>query len=353
MMSSKSGSVGHPTGFVSSLLSTALPLVYMVSSDSCAVRSVGFKISNHSGTTIWQQARAGVGRLLGGAPLSGSTRTVHESTCLLPYEIVEMIIADLTRHLDELKACSLTCRSWYTAAAPHLHYTLHLKAKKPGRILHPELESLSKLHQLGLMPLVKEILVGQSEQVYGWLIPEAFNRGGLRHFSAFTNVQALRIRGFDLDSFMPNIEHYFGHFSPTLRSIALYRPRCTTRQLSTFLSLFPNLDDIEIVWNVPLAPHGPKTTLRDPVFVHPPAPKLRERLLLFSPCIDEDWTDLITLYCGLRFRHIELYRVASRAAILQKVCAQTLETLRIYVPDGPTGKLFGMGSHCRSELMTE
>jgi len=46
---------------------------------------------------IWHRAKANANRLLGGA--HPETFTAHESSCL-PYEIVELIIARLTRDLD-------------------------------------------------------------------------------------------------------------------------------------------------------------------------------------------------------------------------------------------------------------
>ena len=39
----------------------------------------------------------------------------------LPYEFLEMITACLIHDLGALKACSLTCRSWYPPVAPHLY----------------------------------------------------------------------------------------------------------------------------------------------------------------------------------------------------------------------------------------
>lgn len=275
-------------------------------------------------------------------------RTAHESACRLPYEIVEMVVANLTHDPNTLKACSLVCRSMYTAAAPHIHHTLHLREKSPG-ILQGGLEPLSKLHKLGLVPFVKEVLVSQRDGVRGWLVPRVFIPRDLRYFSAFKNVQTLRIRGFDLDYFMPDIERYFEQFSPTLRSIALFCPTCTPQQLSYFLSLFPNLDDIEIVWGILMSPDRSKEIPRHKTFAGPPAPKLRRWLMLHTYRRDEDWTDFIALYCGLGFRHIELEGIVRRQ-LLQEVCAETLETLRLYVANGPIGMQFSTGSHtCADE----
>ena len=142
-------------------------------------------------------------------------------TCCLPYEIVEMILTHVLHDLDTRKALSLTCRSWYIAAVPHFHRTFTFAT---GDKLRP----LSKPHRLGLMPLIKEIWTEQYCDT--WLLPQAFNRHGLRYFSAFPNIQTLMFDRLSIFYFIPGVERYFGHFSPTLRPITL-DPFCTTRQL--------------------------------------------------------------------------------------------------------------------------
>ena len=289
---------------------------------------VGSNSSDRIVMTVWRRGKAKVGRLLGTAP--PKMRTTRRLTCRLPHEIVEMIIAHLTRDFGALKACSLTCRSWYIVAAPHLYRTLVLRDKIYGTP-RSELKPLSKLNELGLIPLVEEIQVEQWEGTTGcWFAPQAFSSNDLRYFSAFANVHTLRIQKFDIGSFIPGIERYFEQFSPTLRSIALFHPTCTTpRQLSHFLSLFPNLDDIDIRQFF-----APSTHLPDAELVPFSAPKVRGRLtvhLCSGPIVS--WKHLIAGCGGLRFRSMNLYHAPSCTATLLKACAETLETLRFHVPD--------------------
>ena len=62
------------------------------------------------------------------------------------------------------------------------------------------------------------------------------------------NLQELKIGNLDLSLFPAGlIRQYLGHFSPTLRSVALSHPNGTLRRLLDFFRLFPKLDDIEIV----------------------------------------------------------------------------------------------------------
>jgi len=138
------------------------------------------------------------------------------STFRLPYEILEMIIAQLTCDLGALKACSLTCRSWYIVAVPHLHHTLTLGDYERGTT-YSRLSPLSKLHELGLIPLVKEIRVRQRVGVgSGWFLPQVFSHCDLGYFSTFSNIQTLVLQWLRLDRFILDIEHYFGSFSPLL-----------------------------------------------------------------------------------------------------------------------------------------
>ena len=282
--------------------------------------------------TVRRRGEAKVDPPLSNAPLE--IHTAHELARPLPYEIVENITAHLIHDLDALKACSLTSRSWYIAAVPHLHHTLTLGTYRRNGV-RGGLESLSKLHELDLMPLVEEIRVYQFYSSRPWFGPQAFGRHDLFYFSAFANIQTLKVQNLEIYRFLPGVERYFEHFSPTLRSIALSAPRCTPRQLSHFLSLFSNLDNTKTQQgHMP----SPSTTIPDTDLAPFSAQKLRGRLELENFCWVETWMHLITPYGGLRFHYMDLSQVAGCAPVLLEACAETLETLRFYVTDDSVGK---------------
>ena len=273
--------------------------------------------------TVWHRAKANINRLLGNAP--PETRIAHDSACRPPYEVMEMIIVHIAHNLNALTACSLTCRTWYIALVAHLHHTLTFADRKPKPLL--------KLYQLGLMPLIREIRV---EQYYHtWLRPQAFSRRTLCYFTTFPNVQTLVLERLEIPRFLPDIRRYFGHFSPTLRSIALLNPVYTPRQLSHFLSLFPNLDDITIR---EFSKRSPSVTVPDTELVPFSTPRLRGRLVLHGINSGETWTRLIASGGGLQFRYMELLRVRGCARVLFKACAETLETLRLYMENNSYGE---------------
>ena len=295
-------------------------------------RFIGINVSNQM-AIVWRRGKAKVNRLFGNRP--PGTHIAHEPIARFPYEIVEMIVAHLAHDLDALKTCSLTCHSWRIVTAPHLHHTISLKEKYG--IIHSGLKTLSKPHERGLMPLVKEIRVCAPYRDYPWFAPRTFSRRNLDYFSAFTNVQALKIYCTEIYRLIQGIERYSGHFLPTLRSITLWAPSCTSRQLSRFLSLFPNLDDIDIEFMVEI--NGPPSTTSSTELVPVSAPKLEGQLRLYKFYSVETWTDLIKLCGGLRFRHMDLCYVTGCTPILLEACAETLETIRIHIPYVPG--LFG------------
>ena len=271
---------------------------------------------------VWRRGKNKVNHLLRNtAPQASAT---YEPTSPLPYEIAEVIVAHLVYDLPALKACSLTCRSWYIVAFPHIHHTIVLG--RNGYYGRPK--PLSELHELGLIPLIKEIRVRQAG--IPWFTPQVFRQRDFRHFHAFANVHALRLQSLEIYRFIPRIERYFEHLLPTLRSITLFKPYGTPRQLSHFLSYFSNLDNIGIrgiFTNVPNA--------TDPDRKHAPfsAPKLRGQLTLVDFPWAETWTHLITSCGGLGFRHMCLYSVADCAGVLLDACAETLETVRFNASD--------------------
>jgi len=319
---------------ISSASSMGLSPVYTDDSD---LRVVGMNLSNRM-AIVWNRGKARINRLLRIAP--PMTRAMHDLTYRFPPELTEMIIAHLSGDLHALKAFSLTCREWYIAAVPHLHHTLTLKDTVPEKI-HDKLKPVSKLDELGLAPHVKEIRVMQPRRTANfWFKPQAFSRHDLRHFSAFTNVQVLILQNMDISSFMPNVDRYFGHLSPTLRTIVLGQPRCTPRQLLSFLSLFSNLDDIYIYSPI----RETTKVVHDSELVLFSSPKLRGRLELSDFTWVETLKDLITLCGGLRFRDVDLRDAVSCPPSLLEACAETLETLRFSM----AGKKLNVGSSADS-----
>ena len=250
---------------------------------------------------------------------------VRQRTVNLPQDVLEIIISDLGDDFRSLKTVSITCYSWYLAAAPHLHHTLTLGDRLSDQT-RAELEPLAKLHEMDLLPFVKKLWI-RTSSFEPWILPKKFDRQTLLYFCALTNVQHLRIERFDLSKFIPGVERYFGHFAPALRSISLTISSGTQRQLLYFLALFPNLDDIEIEY-YPTAKLDTTTKPGSEVAVPFTAPSLRGQLKLTHFPSETFFRDMITLFGGLRFQYMDLCGVEG-SQLLLGACADTLQTVRV------------------------
>ena len=284
---------------------------------------------------VWYRSQAKVRQWFSTAA-SPETPTARSSLVTkLPLEIVEMIIAHLIYDTDSLLACSLTCYSWYIASVPHLHHTLSLR---PGSWLSPQKigwpTPLQNASRLGLLPLVKKFWVHATFSCYDRFSPERFNRRILSQFSAMTNVQDLRIDNMDVPSFMPRVRRYFGHFLPTVRSLALGSPEGSCRQIIFFIGLFKHLEDLTLSNHTvefrEIEPTDDLTLI--PSFT----PPLRGRLMMFCFKKAGFIKDMIHLFGGIRFRYMDIFDVKDMR-LLVGACAGTLETLRLY-PTDPGGE---------------
>ena len=251
-----------------------------------------------------------------------------------------MVVAHLTDNTRALLACSLTCHSWYIAVVPHLHHTLdtstwymytHAKFEWP--------KPLRNAHRLGLLPLVKKLQIHRRDPRYfSGFSPKKFNCWTLHNFLALTNVRELGIDHLDIPSFMSSIQLYFGHFLPTLRSLALGEPKGSRRQIIYFVGLFRHLEDLKILYDTV----DPQKEPEDDVTLIPPfVPPLGGRLTMCSTGVGL-LTDMIGLFGGIRFRYLDIFNVGGTRLLLG-ACAETLETLRLY-PTDPRGKEHSQGN---------
>ena len=223
----------------------------------------------------------------------------------------------------------MTCTSWYIAAAPHLHHSLttHDLDELPSSRMYMWPRPLKRSYELGLLPLVKRFRICLRNSKF---TPKRLNWFTLRYFSALTNLQELGIDYLQVSSFMPIIRRCFGHLSPSLRFLALKDPNGTHRQILYFIGLFPNLQDLKLQYSAP-TDELENTSDQTPIPLSTPPLQGSLRLVRFTK--EELVKDMITLFGGLRFRHMDLFEVSCSQLLLSE-CAETLETLRLY----PTGK---------------
>lgn len=241
-----------------------------------------------------------------------------------------MIIFHLTDDNQTLKACAATCIIWRNVATPHLHRTLILWSKffVPDGNGSARRNPLPSLHQLGLLPLVKELQFSGTFPVVHWVTPAIFNSRNMQFLRAMVNLRELRIADLDFSGFPTGLGECLGHFSPTVRSVALRRPNGTRRQLLEFFRLFPMLDDVEVL-NYSVRWEGDEDL--DGQLV-PMNRGLRGQLTLHSFGEEGLFEDMVVAFGGIRFTSMDLRNVRGMQPLLE-ACAHTLETLRIYPDD--------------------
>ena len=237
-----------------------------------------------------------------------------------------MIIVHHTYDASTLKACAATCSSWYSVAAPYLHHTLTLRVQSTD-ISHKHLNPLASLNKLGLLPFVKQV---QFEEAFSfpWVVPSVFNSQTMPHFGALVNLQDLTIADLHFSKFPMGPGEYFGHFAPTLRSVALSGPKGSRRQLLDFFRLFPRLDDIKIsYYHARPEVHEALNPQLIPI-----RGGLRGRLVLNRFGEEGLLMDMIAAFGGMRFTSMDLRNVRGTRLLLE-ACADTLVTLHVYSDD--------------------
>ena len=155
----------------------------------------------------------------------------------------------------------------------------------------------------------------------------------MRYFSAFTHLQELGIDYLEVSRFMPNIQQFFGHLSPTLRFLALQKPNGSCRQILYFIGLFPNLQDFKLQHDFT---QDEQESAADATLIPLSTPPLRGWLTLTCCKKGILVKNMITLFGGLRFRYMDLFGVTF-VRLLLGACTETLETLRFY-PTDPCGE---------------
>jgi len=238
-----------------------------------------------------------------------------------------MIIAYLIHDTNSLLTCTLTSRSWYIAAVPHLPRTLVARmdpSSKDKETKWPE--SLRMASKFGSLPFVTRLIIYGAPGRRKRFPPKRFHHWTRREFSALTNIRVLYIDGLDIPSFIPTIQQYFGQFSPTVRSLSLIEPIGSHRQIVFFIGLFPHLEDLML--------HDKRTYDRKvsedgSTLVPPFVPSFGGKLTFTFVGGNDLAKTMVDLFGRVRFRRVDLLCVNSGMQHLAYACADTLKTLKL------------------------
>ena len=191
-------------------------------------------------------------------------------------------------------------------------------------------------NKLGLLPLVKSFGIRGTNtlDLLEFSSKYLHKRSTLRSFSKLTNVRELRLDFLDIPSFMPKIRDYFGHFLPTVLSLALRIPQGSRRQIIFFIGMFHRLEDLQLLYDEAYLPD--EEPADDPTPDPPSVPPLRGSLTMGCLTRVGILEDIIDLFGGIRFRRMDLFYVCGMRLLLD-ASVNTLETLRLY-PNDPWGQ---------------
>ena len=273
---------------------------------------------------IWYRILAAIKIILfGGAPLDDPTASSSPAN-RLPQEVVDMIVAHLIHDTRSLLACSSTSRSWYGAAAPHLHRTLIIQNNAYANKKAKWPEPLRAASKFGFLPFVTRVSISRGI-AYGYRFSSMdFNHRSQREFSALINVRELSIERLDIPSFIPKIREYFGQFSTTLRSLTLIDVIGSGGQFVFYVGLFPHLEDLEF--------EGCSSGYEedDLTLIPSSVPSFRGRLTAHFPG-DAIGKAMLRLFGEIRFRRMDLRRGGIQHLLY--ACPNTMETLKLDATD--------------------
>ena len=200
--------------------------------------------------------------------------------------------------------------------------------RSPQRSQRPQRSD--RFADVGLLPFVKKLHIYEGPYSDNRLFPGIFHRTLLHQYSTITNLQELAIDHLNISKFIPKLQRCFGHFSPTLRSLALREPKGSYRQIIYFIGFFQHLEDLKLLSKIGAPVCHPREQLIDYLTPAPRfTPPLRGKLTMRFSREVELLKLMINLFDGLRFHSMDLY-YADGTQLLLGACTETLETLRLF-----------------------
>jgi hypothetical protein len=235
---------------------------------------------------------------------------VNKAGCVrLPQEIVDYIVDHISGDRSTLFACTHLSRTWRIAARTHLYRTFKVSDSAGFK-------TVDDLQKIGVIHLVRKILaIRKANQADLSLPPKALTR-----LNALTHLQELDLRFLDLGDLLLGLHEHCNVLRSTIRTLVLYYPTGSIRQIVCFISLFPNLEN--------LAVGGIDTVDTDDsqVPVIKCSPPLTGRLGLSGISNQEFIHELASAQNGIRFRTVDL-RFCQEVQEIIDGCAGSMEKL--------------------------
>lgn len=249
----------------------------------------------------------------------------------LPHEVVDEILEYLEDDRSALRASSLTCKVLLRSSRPIIHRRLCVVSRGvPDSTDEQDLQAanLARFHTLstaaerGLTRYTRELTIKIGRE-FKPVDLQPF----LPQFRTLERLTSLTLHNFKPAPFLPVFEQYFGHLAQQIRSLKFVYPSGPRDDVLSFISHFPNLDDLRFYsfpGHIPFPPEADNT---------PPirgSPTLRGTLQIASmtPGGDGFLGSLTRFPSGLGFRSLEFHHcMGINPNIIIRECSSTLKYL--------------------------
>ena len=184
-----------------------------------------------------------MGRLFQRVPPSSTRSTLRftlPAEMSLPPELINRILGHLGDDSESLRAMALVSKDWAGWCQAHLFNSVHLKPPT----LKGWLENISP--EVGGPASHTRTLTLEEYRLIPWINPQYLDFP-LSNLASFSGVKSLSLIQWNAILFRgASPEPYFGHFGKALRAVGLRFCTFDPATLFDFLSLLPNVDDLEI-----------------------------------------------------------------------------------------------------------
>ena len=243
----------------------------------------------------------------------------------LPQEIVDYILDYVSEDRPTLLACTHLSRAWCIGARAHLYRTFTVSDSMG-------FDAINDLQSMGTIHLVRKMAVAPRMFQTDLIVPKITTR-----LNAFTHLQDLDIRYLNVGELLTRLPRHCDVLKSTVRTLTLRYPRGSTKQILSFVRLFPSLENLSVD-NIEQesAPDAVIPDLKS-------SPPLTGRLTLTGILDQEFMSGLASLQKGLRFSTLDLQFCGEAQEVIDG-CAETMRRF-ICSPSDFRGKTTLHSSH--------
>ena len=167
-------------------------------------------------------------------------------TCMsLPPELIHRILNYLRHDRKSLMVASLVSKAWTSCSQAYLFESVHLKPSNLQRWLKNIPHNVD-----GPASHTRTLTLDDDHRLL-WINPQCSDFP-LSNLASFCDVRSLSLRWWNI-AFLDDVspEPYFDHFGRSLRTLSLQYCILDPTTFLVFLSLFPNVQDLEITSRYP------------------------------------------------------------------------------------------------------